>query len=95
MHNNTDVYCGHENTTKKKKFVNHIDPNNQLLKEAIIEIKNKRKKGLPTVPFELGKEKTINPFLRADDHNFTNSIGLKTSDPNETFSAIRLKKDNF
>ena len=95
MHNNTDVYCGHENTKKKKKFVNHIDPNNQLLKEAIIEIKKKRKKGLPTVPFELGKEKTINPFLRVDDHNFTSSIGFKTSNPKEIFSAIRLQKDTF
>ena len=93
--NNTSVYCGHEYTSSNAKFANHIDPNNQLLKEAIIEIKNKRETGLPSVPFELGKEKTINPFLRADDRNFTNSIGFKTGDPSETFRAIRLKKDNF
>ena len=93
--NNTSVYCGHEYTSSNAKFANHIDPNNQLLKEAIIEIKNKRKKGLPTVPFELGKEKTINPFLRADDHNFTNSVDFKTSNPNEIFSTMRLQKDNF
>ena len=91
----TLIYCGHEYTTSNAKFANHIDPNNKLLKEAIIEVKNKRERGLPTVPFELGKEKKINPFLRADDQNFSNSIGLKTNNPNETFNTIRLQKDNF
>ena len=65
------------------------------MEKAIIEIKNKRERGLPTIPFELGKEKTINPFLRADDHNFAKSIGFKTSNPKENFSAMRLQKDNF
>ena len=91
----TLVYCGHEYTSSNAKFANHIDPNNQLLKEAIIEIKNKREKQLPTIPFELGKEKNINPFLRADDQDLINSIGLKTSDPNESFRTMRLQKDDF
>ena len=92
---NTSVYCGHEYTSSNAKFVSHIDPNNQLLKEAITKIKNNREMGLPTVPFELGKEKKINPFLRADDLIFTNSIGFKTNNPNKAFSAMRIKKDNF
>ena len=91
----TLVYCGHEYTSSNAKFANHIDPNNQLLKEASIEIKNKREKQLPTIPFELGKEKNINPFLRADDQNLINSIGLKTSNPNEAFRTMRLHKDDF
>ncbi len=93
--NDTLVYCGHEYTTSNAKFAKHIDPNNQLLEEVIIEIKNKRESGLPTIPFELEKEKIINPFLRADDQNLINGISLKTSNPNETFSTMRLKKDNF
>ena len=91
----TSIYCGHEYTSSNAKFANHIDPNNQLLKEVTLEVKNKVKRGLPTVPFELGKEKTINPFLRADDQNFSDSIGLKASNPSAAFSAIRLQKDNF
>ena len=93
--NKTSVYCGHEYTSSNAKFAKHIDPNNELLEKAIIEIKNKRERGLPTIPFELGKEKAINPFLRADDHNFINSIGFKTSNPKESFSSMRLQKDNF
>jgi hypothetical protein len=50
---------------------------------------------LPTVPFELGKEKYINPFLRADNNDFTSSIGLVSNIPSECFSYIRKQKDNF
>ena len=45
--------------------------------------------------FELGDEKNINPFLRADDQKFMDSINLKTSNPEKFFSTMRLKKDNF
>ena len=93
--NDTLVYCGHEYTSSNAKFAKHIDSNNQFLEEAIIEINNKRESGLPSIPFELGKEKFINPFLRADEQNFIDDINLKTSNPNESFSIMRLKKDNF
>ena len=93
--NDTLVYCGHEYTYSNAKFAKHIDPNNKLLDDAIVEIKNKREKGLPTIPFELGTEKNINPFLRADDQKFIDSINLKTTNPEKSFCTIRLKKDNF
>ncbi len=93
--NETLVYCGHEYTSSNAKFAKHIDPDNQFLEEAIIEINNKRRGGLPTIPFELGKEKIINPFLRADDQNFIDNFSLKTSNSSETFRTLRLKKDNF
>ena len=91
----TLVYCGHEYTLSNAKFANHIDPHNQLLQETSTEIKNKRAKNIPTIPFELGREKTINPFLKADDQNFINTIGLKTNNPSESFRTMRLQKDNF
>ncbi len=93
--NDTLVYCGHEYTSSNARFAKYIDPNNQLLEEAITEIKNKRERGLPTIPFELGKEKKINPFLRADDKKLIVDFNLKTNNPCEAFSAMRLKKDNF
>ena len=93
--NDTLVYCGHEYTSSNAKFAKHIDPNNKLLDDAIVEIKNKREKGLPTIPFELGTEKKINPFLRADEQKFIDNTNLKTSNPEKFFSTMRLKKDNF
>ena len=91
----TLVYCGHEYTLSNAKFSTHIDPNNQLLKQAYTDINHKREKQLPTIPFLLGKEKKINPFLRADDSSFTTSIALNTNNPKEIFRQIRLQKDNF
>ena len=70
----TSVYCGHEYTLSNMKFANYIDTNNDLLNKVSLEIKNKIEKGLPTVPFNLGVEKKINPFLRADDDNFIKSV---------------------
>ena len=91
----TSVYCGHEYTLSNMKFANHIDTNNALLNKVSLEIKNKREKGLPTVPFNLGVEKKINPFLRADDDNFIKSVGLISNNATESFGEIRLKKDFF
>ncbi len=91
----TNIYCGHEYTLSNLKFARYIDTNNTLLNEVSLEIKNKRDKSLPTVPFNLGIEKKINPFLKADDNNFIQSIGLSSKSAIEVFREIRLKKDVF
>ena len=91
----TTVYCGHEYTISNMKFAKYIDNDNSLLNEVSLEIKNKSEKGLPTIPFNLGIEKKINPFLRADDDNFIQSVGLSSNNASESFGKIRLKKDNF
>ena len=91
----TTVYCGHEYTLSNAKFSIHIDPNNELLKQAYNNINNKRNEGLPTIPFLLGDEKKINPFLRANENSFASSIGLNLSSPSEIFKSIRTQKDNF
>ena len=91
----TTVYCGHEYTLSNAKFSIHIDPNNQLLKQAYNDINNKRNEGLPTIPFLLGDEKKINPFLRANENSFASSIGLNLSNPSEILKSIRIQKDNF
>ena len=91
----TTVYCGHEYTLSNMKFANYIESNNPLLNKVSLDIKNKREKGLPTIPFNLGIEKKINPFLRADDDDFIQSVGLRSNNASESFGKIRLKKDNF
>ena len=91
----TSVYCGHEYTLSNMRFANYIDTDNALLNKISLEIKNKREKGLPTVPFNLGVEKKINPFLRVDDDNFIKLVGINSNNVSESFGKIRLKKDNF
>ena len=91
----TTVYCGHEYTLSNMKFAKYIDSENALLDEVSLEIKNKREKLLPTVPFNLGVEKKINPFLKADDDVFLKSVGISGNSASESFGEIRLKKDNY
>lgn len=91
----TTVYCGHEYTAANVKFALSVDGNNPALQARADEVEKLRADGLPTIPFNLGEDKTANPFLRADDPAMAAGMGLPGSDPAEVFAAIRKGKDNF
>tara|TARA_Y100000991_G_scaffold201851_1_gene175221 strand:+ start:409 stop:1173 length:765 start_codon:yes stop_codon:yes gene_type:complete len=91
----TNVYCGHEYTLSNMKFANKIDPDNELLNSVSLEIRSKRKEGLITIPFNLGIEKKVNPFFRADNDELIKSVGLNKNNASDSFREIRLEKDNF
>ena len=77
----TEIYCGHEYTLQNSNFCIANDSKNLKLKDKIIEIKEKLKNGLPTVPSTLGDEIECNIFLKAKDV--------------KSFSKLRDLKDNF
>jgi len=77
----TKIYCGHEYTLQNSNFCISQDPENLNLKNKIIRIKEKIKKGLPTIPTILNDEIECNIFLKAKDV--------------ESFSKLRDLKDNF
>ena len=77
----TKIYCGHEYTLNNSHFCYKYDSQNLKLKDKIQIIKEKIKKGIPTVPSTLKEELETNIFLRC------NSI--------ESFSKLRDLKDNF
>ena len=77
----TEIYCGHEYTLQNSNFCLAKDPENLKLKRKIIEINEKLKNNLPTVPSILGDELECNIFLKAEDV--------------ESFSKLRDSKDNF
>ena len=78
---NTEIYCGHEYTLQNSNFCLAKDPENNKLKQKIVEINEKLKNNLPTVPSILGDELECNIFLKAKDI--------------ESFSKLRDSKDNF
>ena len=59
------------------------------------EIDRLREQGKPTVPSFLGQEVATNPFLRADDPELAENVGLAGSAPVEVFAEVRHRKDNF
>ena len=77
----TEIFCGHEYTLQNSKFCIYHDSKNLNLKKKIIEIEEKLRKGLPTIPSILKDEIKCNIFLKAKDL--------------ESFSKLRDLKDNF
>ncbi len=77
----TKIYCGHEYTLQNSLFCSKYDKNNKNLEKKILEINDKMKKNLPTIPSTIKEELTCNIFLRAKN--------LKD------FSKLRDLKDNF
>ena len=77
----TKIYCGHEYTSNNLNFCLKHDPKNLNLKKKKEIIKNQVKNGIPTVPSTINDELECNIFLRANDL--------------ETFSKLRVLKDNF
>ena len=77
----TKIYCGHEYTLQNSLFCSKYDKNNKNLEKKILEINDKMKKNLPTIPSTIKEELTYNIFLRAKN--------LKD------FSKLRDLTDNF
>ena len=77
----TKVYCGHEYTLKNSIFCLQHEKNNKNLEKKVLEIEDKLKNNLPTIPSTIGEELACNIFLRAKNL--------------EDFSKLRDLKDNF
>ena len=91
----TTVYCGHEYTESNTNFATFIDSENVMLKEKKKQVLNLRKANQPTVPFNLGEDKLLNPFLRVDEGYLSEKLNLSLNKPAEVFAKIRKMKDNF
>ena len=94
--NDTLVYCGHEYTMSNAKFCKSLVYNNdEELDASILEIKNLRDEKKPTIPFFLGQEKKLNPFLRYNDINFKIANNIQKLNSAKTFKYFRKLKDNY
>ena len=95
----TVIYCTHEYTEANIKFALHVDPLNKELIRYKNKVKFLRKKGLPSLPVTLAKEKQTNPFLRSHKPNLAQAVskhrGVKSNRPSDIFAALREWKDSF
>jgi hydroxyacylglutathione hydrolase len=90
----TRVFCGHEYTAQNMMFALSVEPENEDLHKRGSEVMELRKTGRPTVPLNLGEEKKLNPFLRADDAGLMKFCDVKES-PAACFAVLRGMKDDF
>ncbi len=91
----TVVCSGHEYTQSNAKFALSIDPDNKALRDRASAIDKLRLDGKATVPSVLSEELATNPFLRADDAQLKQALGMAGADSAEVFAEIRTRKDNF
>ncbi len=89
------VYCGHEYSLANAQFALSVDPHNEELKKREQQIRGQLAMGKFTIPTNLGEEKALNPFLRADDPIIKANMGMENASPIEVFAALRKAKDNF
>ena len=89
----TTFFCGHEYTEANGTFCLTIEPENELLQQRVEEIRELRAKGLPTVPSTILDELTTNVFLRANDTDLKESLGMAGAEDWEVFAEIRTRKD--
>jgi hydroxyacylglutathione hydrolase len=77
----TRVCCAHEYTLSNLRFAHAVEPGNIDIQVFTAQCEQWRAQKKPTLPSTIGREKTVNPFLRCQNV--------------EEFSARREWKNNF
>lgn len=95
----TQIFCAHEYTLSNLKFAMEVEPGNAELKFRIERERDKRERGIPTVPSTIGVEKSTNPFLRFREDGIADRLAsaghLSTREPIAVFAALRQWKNSF
>lgn len=95
----TAVYCAHEYTLSNLAFAHAVDGNNAAVTSRITTEKNKRDRGIPTVPSTISLEKQTNPFLRYDNPDIIALLQqtgrISGTDAASVFGALREWKNTF
>ncbi|HVZ43192.1 MAG TPA: hydroxyacylglutathione hydrolase [Ramlibacter sp.] len=96
---NTRVCCTHEYTLANLKFAKAVEPGNDELAHYFDHCESLRASGLPTLPSSIGRERRINPFLRAREPAVQRAAqdynGADPGDEVAVFAAIRQWKNEF
>ena len=91
----TKIYCGHEYTQANAKFALSLNNQDKELKKKVEDINKKRAISIPTVPFLLEDDLKFNPFMKFNETDYINKIGMEYLDEVRNFKKIRVLKDNF
>ena len=93
--NNTLVYCGHEYTLNNLSFLESIFPNHEELSKIKEKIIHQLHRSNSSIPFNLGEEKQLNPFLSTKSAFYETFKKNNNFNDFEMFSHIRKLKDDY
>src|SRR5581483_2310296 len=91
----TRFSCGHEYPGASVRFAKTVEPNNKALAARADEVAKLLAAHQFTIPATIGAEKAANPFLRADNPDLAESLGLAGSPAWKVFAEIRERKNRF
>ena len=95
----TQVYCGHEYTVANLRFALAADSDNNDARAYLAQAEKQRAADQPTLPSSIGRERRVNPFLRADQPALRAAAerfsGRRLESPVAVFAALRRWKDGF
>ena len=95
----TRVCCAHEYTQANAAFALTVEADNPALQRRIVDIRQLRREGKPTLPVSMAQERASNPFLRVDAPQViawaTRHGAGSGSDRVTRFAALRSAKDGF
>ena len=91
----TRVFCGHEYTEANGRFAATIEPDNAAIAARLVEVRDLRMEGRPTLPTTIARESATNPFLRADHPAVKAALGMTDRPDAEVFAELRARKDRF
>lgn len=89
------VYCGHEYTLNNLKFLQSIFPDHHDLSYLENKINFQLSKTKASIPFNLGEEKSVNPFLSSESSYYLNFKKNNHFTDLTMFSHLRDLKNNF
>jgi hydroxyacylglutathione hydrolase len=94
----TRVCCAHEYTLSNLRFAAAVEPGNAALRDYTEACQHLRAQGLPTLPSTIGTERQINPFLRSQEAEVSQTAtrrGCVSGDPVDVFATLRTWKNEF
>ena len=89
LEDSVNVFCGHEYTIHNLKFLKTIFHDNKLLDNAEHDILEQIKLTKSSMPFNLGNEKKLNPFLSLKSLTYKNFMQKKGFDDEKMFKYLR------
>ena len=89
------VYCGHEYTIHNLKFLKSIFRNDKMLNIVEQDIHKQIKQTNSSMPFNLGNEKKLNPFLSLKSPTYKNFMEKKGFDDVKMFKYLRNLRNNY
>ena len=90
-----NVYCGHEYTIHNLKFLKKIFHNEKMLNKAELDILEQIKHTKSSMPFNLGNEKKLNPFLSLESPTYRNFMKKKGFDSIRMFKYLRDLRNDY